>query len=89
MTGTVHLPDLAWYTRGDPATQHAAAYSRTVGKLEVKLLIIGRQTGGIDIWVVEGDVSVNKEKSNIIAEVSSVESWVLQDSGNSVLLMNL
>jgi hypothetical protein len=37
----------------------------------------------------EVDVSVNKKESNIVAKAARVEARVLDNSGNSVFLMNL
>ena len=68
-------------------TSHPTSDSGTVTEDVVELIVTRWQAGGVDIWVVQVNISVSVQKRNVIAQSSLVELRMFQDSDDSVLFM--
>ena len=66
---------------------HVASDTRSITEDVVELIVTRWQAGGVDIWVVQVNISVSIEEGNVIAESSSSKLWVLENPDNCVLLM--
>jgi len=68
---------------------HMASDSCAIAEDVVELVVTGGQTGGVDVGVVQVDVPVDSEESDVVAESGGAHARVLQDPDDGVLLVLL
>ena len=57
----------------------------TVGEEEVELVVAGGEAGGVDVGVVEADVSVCVEDGEVIVQTAGIELRMFEDPDDGVL----
>lgn len=68
---------------------YVASNSGPIAEPIIKLVIAGRQTGGVDVGMVEVDVSVNIEDGEVVAESGVAHLGMLQNPCDCVLFVSL
>ena len=69
--------------------RHVTPDPGTIAEDVVKLVVTGWKTSGVDVGMVDVDVSVSVEDGDVVAESGGAHAGVLEDPDHGVLLVSL
>merc|ERR1719412_2356266 len=72
-----------------PPASHVAPHAGPVTEQEVELVVTGGQAGGVHVGMVEADVPVHVQDSEVVVQPGEAHLGVLEDPGDGVLLVSL